>query len=148
MMIKREVLEQLGGYDESLSYEDFDFWVRSSRFTSYQFLDEILVEKRVLSSSLSKGQYSPDDQMMKSTLKVCQKAFELNRTQSEHQALTVRLHYEIRQAIICHHYHIAEDILQLLKKIEGTGGQYRIWQWLIKRQWNLKFLMPLIRQAR
>src|SRR5690606_13761265 len=31
MMFRREVIERLGGYDESLAYEDFDFWIRSSR---------------------------------------------------------------------------------------------------------------------
>ncbi|MDQ3394436.1 MAG: glycosyltransferase, partial [Bacteroidota bacterium] len=30
-MARREVFDHLGGYDESLAYEDFDFFVRSSR---------------------------------------------------------------------------------------------------------------------
>ena len=42
MLIKREVLEELGGYDESLSYEDYDFWVRSARNWKYIFLNENL----------------------------------------------------------------------------------------------------------
>ena len=31
MMMRRTVLEELDGYDEDLTYEDFDFWVRSAR---------------------------------------------------------------------------------------------------------------------
>ena len=148
MMIKKEVLDQLGGYDEQLAYEDFDFWVRSSRSYTYQFMDAVLVEKRVLSNSLSKIQYTQNDSMMNSTLKVCQKALKLNRNRAEHEALAVRLHYEIRQAIICHHYLIAKDLLQLLKHIEGNSKRFKFWNWLVRKQWNFKFLMPLIRPAR
>ena len=31
MMMRKSVFDALGGYDESLSYEDFDFWVRAAR---------------------------------------------------------------------------------------------------------------------
>jgi glycosyltransferase involved in cell wall biosynthesis len=37
MMMRKQVLTALGGYDESLSYEDFDFWVRSARRYQYYF---------------------------------------------------------------------------------------------------------------
>ncbi len=39
MMVRREVLDRLGGYDEELTYEDFDFWVRSAHEYHYVFLD-------------------------------------------------------------------------------------------------------------
>jgi len=148
MMMKREVLEYLQGYDEQLSYEDFDFWIRSARQFTYQFCDQVLVEKRVLPSSMSKKQYSNQDDMMRSTLKVCQKALQLNRQQSENEALSTRVHYEIRQAIICHHYHIAEDYLDILWQIEGQTWAYKTWLWLVQRRWDFRFLMPLMRKAR
>ncbi len=62
MMIRREVFAALGGYDESLSYEDFDFWVRSSRIYRYAFLNERLTSIRKLKSSMSTGWYVPGDQ--------------------------------------------------------------------------------------
>ncbi|MES2730706.1 MAG: glycosyltransferase, partial [Bacteroidota bacterium] len=46
MMMRKQVLDELGGYDESLSYEDFDFWVRSSRNYHYHYLDEVLTIRR------------------------------------------------------------------------------------------------------
>ena len=79
MMIKNEVLQALGGYDESLYYEDFDFWVRSSRSYLYKFTDKILVKKRVLPNSMSKSQYTPNSPMLESTARVCEKAYQLNR---------------------------------------------------------------------
>lgn len=58
MMMKREVLEVLGGYDENLSFEDFDFWVRSSRSFHYAFQDECLSSWRQVASSHSRVQLS------------------------------------------------------------------------------------------
>src|SRR5690349_1932030 len=57
MMIRRQVLEALGGYDETLAYEDFDFWVRSSRTFKYCFLDEKLTCVRRTNASMSSGWY-------------------------------------------------------------------------------------------
>jgi glycosyltransferase involved in cell wall biosynthesis len=48
MMMRRSVFDTLGGYDESLTYEDFDFWVRAARKFKFAFTDDILVKKHVL----------------------------------------------------------------------------------------------------
>lgn len=97
MMIKREVLEELEGYDESLSYEDFDFWIRSSRNWKYSFTDEVLVSKRKVIGSLSEQQFKYKSKHQKCTLRVCQKIKALNRTKEENLALKRRCFYEIRQ---------------------------------------------------
>lgn len=47
-MMKREVLEQLNGYDENLAYEDLDFWIRASRDYNFEFIDSVLVQKEKL----------------------------------------------------------------------------------------------------
>ena len=57
MMIRKSVLDELGGYDESLAYEDFDFWVRSSRRWKYVYTPEALVSRRNLKTSMGKRQY-------------------------------------------------------------------------------------------
>jgi glycosyltransferase involved in cell wall biosynthesis len=44
MMFRRKVIDVLGGYDESLSYEDFDFWIRSSRAFFYCYSPEVFVK--------------------------------------------------------------------------------------------------------
>ena len=56
MMMRKQVFDRLGGYDEALAYEDFDFWVRSSRDFKYCYTPEALVRRRVVNSSLGKGQ--------------------------------------------------------------------------------------------
>ena len=99
MMIKREVLEQMGGYDEDLSYEDFDFWIRSSRNWAYNFTDQVLVKKRILQGSHSSKQFVFRSNYQKSTLTVCQKIKDLNNSKEEDSALRKRCWYEIRQCL-------------------------------------------------
>lgn len=148
MMIHRRVLEHLAGYDEELYYEDFDFWVRSSRHFSYCFTDQILVQKRVLKDSMSKTQYTQGSLMLASTAAVCTKAFDLNRTAEEHQALAIRLRYEIRQAILCNAYEVAETLVALLGRIHQNSWELTFWKWVIKQQLNVSFLNRFIRKAR
>ena len=99
MMFRRAVIESLGGYDETLSYEDFDFWIRSSRIFKYHYEPEILVKKRKLKNSLSHSQFKVFNRHNFATYRVCTKILDLNRTVREQDALRKRIQYEIRQSI-------------------------------------------------
>ena len=96
MLIKREVLETLNGYDESLAYEDFDFWVRSSRHFNYLYLSKVLVKRRVLSGSMRSHQFKRGSKQLASTFVVCQKIQKLNKTWEEKSALKRRVAYELK----------------------------------------------------
>lgn len=100
MMINRTVLQDLNGYDEQLSYEDFDFWVRSSRNYLYVSNPEPLTYKRELHSGLAKKQYRPLSKHLATTYKVCKKIFNLNKDKSEDAALLKRLKYEFKHTIL------------------------------------------------
>ena len=115
MMIRREVLEQLGGYDESLSYEDFDFWIRSARDWHYAYLPQVTTHIRLLTGSLSSQQYRPGSKQLEDTFAICQKAAALNRSEAEHRALVNRLRYEHRHARWCGHDAVALRYWQLMK---------------------------------
>ncbi|REE01028.1 glycosyltransferase [Marinoscillum furvescens] len=97
MMMKREVFAALNGYDDTLSYEDFDFWVRSARQFHYIFNPAPLTKKRTVSGSHSNAQFAFRNQHQKSTFRVCQKALNLCTAEDERQALRKRIQYEIRQ---------------------------------------------------
>ena len=114
MMIKREVLEDLGGYDESLTYEDFDFWIRSSRKYAYKYTNQTLVKKRILKKSFSSEQRSFLNRHQQSTLRVCQKIKTLNRTIGENKALKKRVLYEMKQCIKQGNIHLLPAFLKLL----------------------------------
>ena len=121
MMMRRDVLNELGGYDETLSYEDFDFWVRSSRLYYYAYLDEVLTLKRQLPNSLSAQVSLPSNKLLLSTLIVCHKAFDRCRTTAERRALAKRTRRFIRKAFYAEQFDLALRFGQLLRQMERPG---------------------------
>lgn len=118
MMVRRTVMDALQGYDESLSYEDFDFWIRSSRNFKYAFLNEKLTKIRRSKRSMSSGWYLPGDSQLHSTYLVCKKAQLLNRSEEESLALAKRLKYELRQSVFSGNQGEAVLFYELLKEIK------------------------------
>lgn len=102
-MMKRDVLEQLNGYDENLAYEDLDFWIRASRNYNFEFIDFILVQKREIGSSLGNQFYKKFNSRTRkinySSYLVIKKAIALNKTKDENKALMKRLHFEMDKAL-------------------------------------------------
>ncbi|PKV66461.1 glycosyltransferase [Pontibacter ramchanderi] len=143
MMMKRQVLQDLGGYDEALAYEDFDFWVRSARSYKYFFLDALTTKRRLHGSSLSQQLYKPGDKQLASTVLVCEKALQLVQNPEERDALTRRLKYEARHAFLTGHYQQAEQFLSLLRQHAGLGPVYRTLHLLNKLKVDLRFLRVL-----
>jgi glycosyltransferase involved in cell wall biosynthesis len=101
VMIRKKVLDKMSGYDESLQYEDFDLWIRSSRHFKYLYLPAPLVKRRIVRGGLHEKQLRAGrDSHAWSTLAVCRKILGLNRTKEEQSALQTRLNYEIRQSVL------------------------------------------------
>ena len=148
MMMKKKVLEKLGGYDENLSYEDFDFWVRSSRYYHYAYQDLILTKVRKVKHSLSTRWYKPGDQQLHSTYLVCRKAVHLVRNTPEKEALIKRVKFEIRQAVFSENYVEANDFIALLKEIDQVRGFYVLLEWLNSKKLKLSFLRKLYHRIR
>lgn len=96
VMFTRELITTLNGYDESLTYEDFDLWIRGSRQYKFGYTSEVLVKKRVVKNSKSERQFKRNDLQRYSTYAVCRKIMNLNRTQAEQQALQERIRYEMK----------------------------------------------------
>lgn len=94
-MIKKEVYNKLNGYDESLFYEDLDFWIRASRIYEFDFIDAPIVKKRVVENSHGTKFYKKKHKINFSTFIILKKAFSLNKTCEEHRALMKRVHFEI-----------------------------------------------------
>ena len=114
-MIKKTVFDHLQGYDETLAYEDLDFWIRASRQYEFDFIDELLVQKRIVEDSLgsdfSKKKGSRVRKINHSTYLILKKTIALNKTREENKALLKRVHYEIVKS------YQAFDILSLIKYI-------------------------------
>lgn len=100
MMYRASFLRSIGGYDETLAYEDFDVMIRLSRKHPFSFTDKVLVKKRILPTSMSKKQYKKESKQLLSTLKICYKAYHMLQTKSDKKALIKRLIYEGKQAFL------------------------------------------------
>ena len=127
MLMRRACLESLGGYDETLTYEDFDFWVRASREWQFLYLDEVTTRKRKHPRQMSARAYRRHDPYLDSTIKVCEKALDLSRNAAEREALAVRLRSELRQALRYRHAAQARQLYALL----GLTGHRRAFDRLL-----------------
>jgi len=122
MMIKRDVLETLGGYDEHLMYEDFDFWVRSSRICKYHYLNELTTQKRELPNSHGGKFHSKAHAIHYSTYAVCQKILELNSNEREDEALANRIYTEIKISFFTENFELVGKYAKLFQKFEGKSN--------------------------
>jgi hypothetical protein len=149
MMIRRNVMESLQGYDETLSYEDFDFWVRASREFHFAFLNESLTKVRKSSGSMSTGWYMQGDPQLYSTYIVCEKAVKLCRSRDDEKALKWRVFYEYRQSVFSNNRGEARLFAQLLKSLGGIPLSFYViqlaarlpfpWPWLRKKYYELAY---------
>ena len=98
-MVKKSVFDDLQGYDENLAYEDLDLWIRASRKYDFDYIDEILIKKRITTTSLGTHFHIKNDSRSKkinySTYLIIKKAIHLNRTKKEHRAILKRIHFEM-----------------------------------------------------
>jgi glycosyltransferase involved in cell wall biosynthesis len=96
VMFTRALMNEVNGYDENLSYEDFDIYIRSSRKFNYIYTPSVLVKRRITSNALSTNQFKIFSKHSESTFKVCEKILALNKNRVEQQALGNRIQYEIK----------------------------------------------------
>ena len=125
-MIKREVLEELEGFDETLSYEDFDFWIRSSKKWKYAYLHEPLMVLRKLPTGMSAEMYGPSDPKVESTYRVVIKAAALVENERDKEALLNRIKYEMRMSFSNGNKPMLEKWFKLYQKQGGSNPLYSI----------------------
>lgn len=99
MLMRRATLLALRGYDETLSYEDFDFWVRASRDWQFYYQEAVTTRKHKHPRSKSAQVTSRRDPYLASTVVICRKALALCQSSDEYFALSQRLRYELRHAL-------------------------------------------------
>jgi glycosyltransferase involved in cell wall biosynthesis len=98
-MIKKTVFDHLEGYDETLAYEDLDFWIRASRVYDFDFIDEVLIQRRIVTNSLGSNFLKRNNLINHSTYLILKKAIKLNKTKEEDLAIQKRVHFEILHSL-------------------------------------------------
>nr|MBI1230775.1 glycosyltransferase [Cytophagales bacterium] len=135
LVFRTNVLRKENGYDEALTYEDFDILIRLSRKYPFIFGNTVGIEKRILRNSFSAMQYRPKNSiMLPSTLVVLKKIKKMNRTYQEDVALKNRSFHELKHALASANFLIAGRLLSFL---DGLGRKpmkfWFYWAW-----WRLK----------
>lgn len=136
-----EVLKQVGGYDASLAYEDFDIQLRLSRDFSLVFSEHIGVLKRKHGDSLSASQYQRyQSQMLPSTLRVCEKIKEMNRNSKENDALSERVLFELKHTLWSANFEVAKGFVKLAEEMNIKGIQFNLYKLWLRVRLDISWL--------
>jgi glycosyltransferase involved in cell wall biosynthesis len=149
MMVRKKVMDTLQGYDENLSYEDFDFWVRASRNFQFAFLNLKTTKVRKSQDSMSTGWYKKGDKQLHSTFVVCLKAEKLCRNEQDCDALRWRALYEFKQAVFSQNKEEANLFAALLRRLGKIPASFFLiraasylplpWSWIRDKYHQLRY---------
>lgn len=141
LVFPSKLMVREGGYDESLSYEDFDIIVRMARRYPFSFCENLGVKKRILKTSFSARQYRVKESiMLPSTLKVCRKIQQMNRTVEEDHALAFRVMFEAKHALASANFDVAAGFLDLAEELRVSGPRYTLFRFWEKFRMDLSSL--------
>lgn len=145
IVFDRTILVNEGGYDENLSYEDFDIQVRLARKYPLVFSDHVGVLKRKLSTSLSSRQYVPyESKMLPSTLVVCKKIKEMNELPSEMEALGKRILFELKHALWSANFEVATGFIELGEEIHLKSLAFVFYKFWARFRFDISWLYTRI----
>lgn len=140
MMIKKVVFDELKGYDQTLAFEDFDFWIRSARKWHYGYQSNPLTLIRKNNTSLSTGWYKKGDQQVMSNYLICKKIAVLNQSKHEEIALNDRIKYEQRQAALTGNFKESHLFYQLLKERKALTVFSTIFEIITRSKIDFSFI--------
>lgn len=120
---RADCVRELKGYDETLAYEDFDFFIRLSRKYFFAYYDKINTYKRILQTSHSQSFYKTRrNTLLKSTLQICIKAKELNNDIAEDRALSKNVAYHQRLSFFTENFFYAKAFFYLLCRLKKPSN--------------------------
>jgi glycosyltransferase involved in cell wall biosynthesis len=140
MMVRKTVLEEMNGYDETLAYEDLDFWIRSSRTWEYAYVPKVLSYQRIVKGSHSASFYKKKNLLIPAVVKVCKKALALNRTEKENQALLVRMRATIIKCVLTENFQSGKELNIMIEDLKG----HNLKSWFFSKILLLKLPFGLI----
>lgn len=147
LVFDADLFRKEGGYDEELTYEDFDIMVRLARKYPFVFSNHIGVKKRIHSKSFAASQYVPKNSvMLPSTLKVCQKIKSMNRSPKENKALLERVMFETKHALWSANFDVAEGFLALAEELNARGKTFSWYKKWCKRRWDFSTMYAVLKK--
>lgn len=125
MMFRRRCAIELGGYDTSLAYEDFDFLLRISRNWQIIYQDLILTSYRKHDNSLGHS-FNKNHDLHLSTALICQKIYPKITSKIELDAFKKRVKYQIREAWRDRTFKAVIQLSVLLEEINSLPLHYLV----------------------
>lgn len=128
-MIKRNAFLALGGYDERLIYEDYDFWLRLARTYYILYIDEVLVNRIKLKNSLGSLNYKGVDKksyrFKQATYMAVKKTLTMNKNIEEDQATIRKILLEIKVNIKILNLHLLLKYFLLLLNLKMLRPRFK-----------------------
>lgn len=147
LVFDASIFSNVGGYDEDLSYEDFDIMVRLSRNYQFVFSNHIGIKKTIHQKSFAAGQYLPKkSEMLPSTLVVCRKIKKMNRRAREDKALVKRILFETKHALWSANFETARGFISLAKELGAKGVKFSLYNSWASMKMDISGLYLLLKK--
>lgn len=145
-IFKKSVFDEVGGYNENLVFEDFDFWVRCATNYNFYYLPIISGKKTILENSFSSFFYSKtkSKRMLESTLQTYKWASQI--VLEKGGDMNLGLTYYFRQATLMGHFELALEFQSILNKSKKQTLSYILFHLLIKYRIDLSKLYLIYRK--
>lgn len=131
VLFRTEALREVGGYDESLSFEDFDIWMRLLRGGEAVYVPELVCAYRQHGASLSVRQLRErDEAMLASVYRICQKAFARAEEDEDRRAVAEFVRYHLRLSAYLGRRNWVEAFGRLLTEQGQAVVALTFWKWL------------------
>jgi glycosyltransferase involved in cell wall biosynthesis len=121
IMYRTSVLQELGGFDESLAYEDWDITCRITAGYEIAFQDSVLMAIRKVPKSLGSANQDRRAAYLESTARICRKLIPMCATPSLQRALSERTRYELRSAWRGRHFRSVLDFQENLRELRSEN---------------------------
>jgi glycosyltransferase involved in cell wall biosynthesis len=149
MIIRSSTFRLEGGYDEKLSYEDFDIQVRLARKYPFVFSDHFGIKKRLHPKAMSVDQYKRyQSVMLPSTLKVCQKIKSMNKNPKEDLALLNRVQFELKHALLSANFQVARGFFELADDLGAKGIRMKLYENWLKHHCDISAIYGFLKSLR
>ncbi|MFN8436762.1 MAG: glycosyltransferase [Cytophagales bacterium] len=137
-----KVLKEISGYDENLSYEDFDIWTRLAKNNQVTYFSQPTIAKRVVTNSSAVKFYGKNSKHLYSTFVICLK----NNTYFQNNPLKgfenfVFYHFKI--SVLTANFEVAELFLNEFKFIKKKYILYFILKHLLTYKIDLSKIYKL-----
>lgn len=121
-IFRKEIFDNIGGYNEALAFEDFDFWVKCANKYDFYYLSIVSTKKRILKDSQSSFFFSPTKsaKMLESTLATYTWAKRHIIGKDDFQSYDNGILYYYKQCVLLGHFDLAKKFKCLMFKQNRT----------------------------